>query len=83
VCDAFVDELWWEEQDSTKHNKICELKLTGEEWVQVITFLGLLTVCVLFFSLTHQVLTLLSMLMPHNMHFHLKTPQHFILQFLH
>jgi hypothetical protein len=37
--DAFVDELQWEEQDSTKHDKICELKLMSEEWVQVNTFL--------------------------------------------
>jgi hypothetical protein len=43
--DAFVDELRWEEQDSTKRNKIRELKLTSEEWVRVNTFLGLLSVC--------------------------------------
>ena len=43
--DAFVDELRWEEQDSTKHDKIHELKFTSEEWTQVNTFLDLLTVC--------------------------------------
>ena len=42
--DAFVDELRWEEQDSTKHDKIRELKLTSEEWTQVNIFLDLLTV---------------------------------------
>jgi len=41
--DAFVDELRWEEQDSTKRDKIRELKLTSEEWVRVNTFLGLLS----------------------------------------
>ena len=29
--DSFVDELQWEEQDSTKCDNICELKLTSEE----------------------------------------------------
>ena len=46
--DAFVDELRWEEQDSTKRDKIHELKLTTEEWVQVGTFLDLLSVCYSF-----------------------------------
>jgi hypothetical protein len=45
---AFVDELQLEEQDSTKHDKIHELKLMSEEWVWVNTFLGLLSVCSLF-----------------------------------
>ena len=43
--DTFVDELRWEEQDSTKRDKIHELKLTSEEWTRVNTFLDLLTVC--------------------------------------
>ena len=43
--DVFADELQWEEQDSTKRDKIRELKLTSEEWTRVNTFLGLLTVC--------------------------------------
>ena len=43
--DAFVDELRWEEQDSTKRDKIRELKLTSEKWTWVNTFLDLLTVC--------------------------------------
>ena len=43
--DAFVDELQWEEQDSTKRDKIRELNLTSEEWTRVNTFLDLLTVC--------------------------------------
>jgi hypothetical protein len=42
--DTFVDELRWEEQDSVKRDKIRELKLTGEEWARVSTFLGLLSV---------------------------------------
>ena len=46
--DAFVDELRWEEQDSSKRDKIRELKLTKEEWVRVETFLGLLSVCLSF-----------------------------------
>ncbi|KAF8230431.1 hypothetical protein L208DRAFT_1281721 [Tricholoma matsutake] len=46
--DAFVNELHWEEQDSVKHDKIRELKLTSEEWLRVNTFLGLLSVCLLF-----------------------------------
>lgn len=46
--DAFVDELRWEEPDSTKRDKIRELKLTSEEWTRVNTFLGLLTVCFVY-----------------------------------
>ena len=46
--DAFVDELRWEEQDSTKRDKIRELKLTSEEWMRVHTFLDLLTVCFVY-----------------------------------
>jgi hypothetical protein len=46
--DAFVDELRWEEQDSSKRDKIRELKLTKEEWIRVETFLGLLCVCLSF-----------------------------------
>jgi hypothetical protein len=42
--DTFVDELRWEEQDSSKRDKIRELKLTGEEWGRVNMFLGLLSV---------------------------------------
>ncbi|KAF8470959.1 hypothetical protein DFH94DRAFT_811464 [Russula ochroleuca] len=41
--DAFVDKLRWEEQDSAKHDKIRELKLTSEEWAHVNKFLGLLS----------------------------------------
>ncbi|KAI0273134.1 hypothetical protein BGY98DRAFT_936386 [Russula aff. rugulosa BPL654] len=40
--DAFVDELRWKEQDSAKCDKICELKLTKDEWSHVNTFLRLL-----------------------------------------
>lgn len=47
--DAFVDELCWEEHDSAKWDKIHELKLTSEEWVQVNIFLGLLSVCLPFY----------------------------------
>jgi hypothetical protein len=43
--DTFVDELQWEEQDSSKRDKIRELKLTSEEWGCINTFLGLLSVC--------------------------------------
>ena len=59
--DTFIDELRWEEQDSAKCDKIRELKLTSEEWARVTTFLGLLAVRVHLFSLTYQLLTLLSM----------------------
>ena len=45
--DAFIDELRWEEQDSAKRDKICELKLTSKEWVHVGTFLDLLSVITL------------------------------------
>jgi hypothetical protein len=41
---TFVDELRWEEQDSSKRDKIHELKLTSEEWGCVNTFLSLLSV---------------------------------------
>ncbi|KAF8218905.1 hypothetical protein L208DRAFT_1345764 [Tricholoma matsutake] len=41
-------KLHWEEQDSVKCDKIRELKLTSEEWLRVNTFLGLLSVCLLF-----------------------------------
>ena len=46
--DTFVDELRWDEQDSAKHDKLHELKLTSEEWARVHIFLGLLGVCVCF-----------------------------------
>jgi hypothetical protein len=46
--DVFIDELRWEEQDSAKRDKIRELKLTSEEWARVNTFLGLLSVHLLF-----------------------------------
>lgn len=46
--DTFIDELRWEEQDSTKHDKIRELKLMREEWERVDTFLGLLSVCYVY-----------------------------------
>jgi hypothetical protein len=70
--DAFVDELRWEEQDSTKRDKIRELKLTSEEWVRVGTFLDLLSVCLLFLlQLWYQILTIfISMLITPNKHFH-------------
>ena len=42
--DNFVDELRWEETDSAKCDKICELKLSQDEWERVATFLGLLSV---------------------------------------
>jgi hypothetical protein len=47
--DAFVDELRWEEQDSSKRDKIRGLKLKKEEWVRVEIFLGLLSVRSLFY----------------------------------
>ena len=43
--DEFVDELRWEEKETSKRDKIRELKLTTEEWVRVGTFLDLLCVC--------------------------------------
>jgi hypothetical protein len=42
--DKFVDELRWEENDSSKCDKIRELKLNTEEWGRVGTFLDLLSV---------------------------------------
>ena len=42
--DKFVNELQWEENDSSKCDKICELKLNTEEWGQVRTFLDFLSV---------------------------------------
>ena len=48
--DAFIDELRWEEHDSAKRDKIHELKLTSDEWVQVNIFLGLLSVCLLLYT---------------------------------
>ena len=48
--DAFIDELRWEEHDSAKWDKIRELKLTSDEWVQVNIFLGLLSVCLLLYT---------------------------------
>jgi hypothetical protein len=48
--DAFVDELQWEEDNSAKCDKICKLKLRGEEWEQVNLFLGLLSVRQPFFA---------------------------------
>jgi hypothetical protein len=50
--DVFVDELRWEEPDSSKRDKIRELKLTKEEWDRVQIFLGLLSVCSLFYLYT-------------------------------
>jgi hypothetical protein len=47
--DAFVDKLQWEEHDFAKHDKICKLKLTSEEWAWVDVFLHLLSVCLPFY----------------------------------
>ncbi|KAF8237267.1 hypothetical protein L208DRAFT_1248424, partial [Tricholoma matsutake] len=77
--DAFVDELRWEEQDSTKRNKTCELKLMSEEWVRVNTFLGLLSVCLIFhLCLWYQIQMLLSMRIMLNRPFHPTMSQLFI-----
>ena len=46
--DVFVDDLRWEEADTSKHDKIRELKLTRDEWARVSIFLGLLAVCGLY-----------------------------------
>jgi hypothetical protein len=48
--DTFVDELRWEEKDSAKRDKIRELRLTGEEWARISTFLGLLSVSLCVYS---------------------------------
>jgi len=42
--DTFVDELRWEETDTSKRDKIRALKLDDNEWQRVNVFLGLLTV---------------------------------------
>ena len=70
--DAFVDELCWEEQDLAKCDKIYELKLTSEEWEQVDTFLGLLSVCVQYFIHQHWLICC-SMPTTHSKHFHLNS----------
>ena len=55
--DNFVDELRWEEADSEKRDKIRELKLNGEEWGRVSTFLGLLSVCLSYITVRYNILT--------------------------
>jgi hypothetical protein len=42
--DIFVDELRWEETDSSKREKLRSLKLDNDEWQRVNMFLGLLSV---------------------------------------
>jgi hypothetical protein len=37
--DSFVEELRWEEVDSSRRDKIRELKLSAEEWQRVNVFL--------------------------------------------
>ncbi|KAG6870218.1 hypothetical protein C0995_014544 [Termitomyces sp. Mi166 len=39
---TFVDELCWEETDSSKRDKIRALKLDEEEWKQVSSFTDLM-----------------------------------------
>jgi hypothetical protein len=46
--DSFVDELRWEEHDTAKRDKIRDMKLSGDEWERVNTFLGLLSVRLFF-----------------------------------
>jgi len=43
--DVFIDELRWDETDSSKRDKIRALKLDNDEWQRVNIFLGLLSVC--------------------------------------
>jgi hypothetical protein len=43
--DTLIDELRWEETDSSKRDKIRALKLDEDEWQNVGTFLSLLAVC--------------------------------------
>jgi hypothetical protein len=58
--DNFVDELRWEETNSEKRDKIRELKLNGEEWGRVRTFLGLLSVRLSISSTIYHILTVLQ-----------------------
>jgi hypothetical protein len=44
--DTLIDELRWEETDSSKRDKIRALKLDSDEWQNVGTFLSLLAVCI-------------------------------------
>jgi hypothetical protein len=46
--DTFINDLRWDEADTSKQDKIRALKLKPEEWDRVDTFLGLLTVCTSF-----------------------------------
>ncbi|KAN0118456.1 hypothetical protein V8E52_005186 [Russula decolorans] len=39
----FINELYWDEKDQAKRYKICNLKLTDDEWARVSAFLGLLS----------------------------------------
>jgi hypothetical protein len=80
--DAFVDELRWEEQDSSKRDKIRELKLTTEEWARVNIFLDLLSVC-LSLSSTYNSLMYFSMPIMPNKPSHLTKSRSFIWQFPH
>ncbi len=43
--DTLIDELCWEEADSSKRDKIRALKLDEDEWQNVSTFLLLLAIC--------------------------------------
>ncbi|KAG6893873.1 hypothetical protein C0993_012781, partial [Termitomyces sp. T159_Od127] len=40
---TFIDELRWEETDSSKRDKIRLLKLDEKEWTQVNSFMDLLS----------------------------------------
>ena len=50
--DIFINKLRWDKNDLSKHDKICALKLNNDEWQRVNMFLGLLSVCILWFELS-------------------------------
>ena len=71
--------------DSSKHNKLAELKLDEDEWNWVTNFIDLLSVRISFevcdcsfnFVTAHLIL-MNSMPIMHNNHFYLNKHQHFI-----
>lgn len=84
--DAFVDELWWKETDSAKHDKICKLNTQAKayEW-RVGTSMSPPWFVKCTSTVLHTKLDLMCFSMPitPSMHFHPRIFQHFIMQYLH
>ena len=51
--DTFINELRWEETDTSKRDKIHALKMDRNEWANVTIFLSLLAVCIKAVNLSH------------------------------